>query len=186
MKAKEVLKKYNISRNTLSNWTKSGKIFVNNLPNNRYDYFFKTDIPNNIRKNIIYARVSTSIQKDNLNRQIERLKIFSSNNGIVINDIYSDIASALNYNRNNYKRLLSEIISGEIDKIIIEYKDRLLRIGFEEFEFICNKFNTKIIVIDESSYDPDKSKQKEITEDLISIIHHYSMKLYSSRKKEKN
>jgi len=185
MKANEILKKYNITRNTLYNWVKNNKIFYEILPSGRYDYFFKKDVENNNRKNIIYSRVSTTTQKDNLNRQIDRLKQFSTANGIIINDVYSDVGSALNYNRTKYKQLLSEVISGQIDNIIIEYKDRLLRIGFEDFKFICEKFNTKIIVIDESLYDSDKTKQKEITEDLISIIHHFSMKLYSSRKRKK-
>lgn len=185
MKAKEILKKYNISRNTLTNWVKNNKIYTEKTPTGRYDYFFKTDIPNNNRKNIIYGRVSTTIQKDNLNRQVERIKQFCYSKGIEIGDVYTDIGSALNYNRSSYKKLLFEILSGEINKIIIEYKDRLLRIGFEELEYICKKFNSEIIIIDNSLYDSDKSKQKEITEDLISIIHHYSMKIYSSRKRKK-
>jgi len=184
MKANEIIKKYNISRNTLTNWVKNNKIYFEKTPTGRYNYFFKTDIPNNKRKNIIYGRVSTTIQKDNLIRQIERIKLFCYSKGIEIGDIYTDIGSALNYNRNSYKKLLFEVLSGEIDKIIIEYKDRLLRIGFEEFEYVCKKFNTEIIIIDKSTYDSDKTKQKEITEDLISIIHHYSMKIYSSRKRK--
>ena len=67
--------------------------------------------------------------------------------------------------------------------IYVEYKDRMLRIGFEDFERICKHFGTKIVVIDNTgNY---KTKQQEITEDLISIIHHFSMRIYSSRKRKK-
>ena len=69
------------------------------------------------------------------------------------------------------------------DKIYIEYKDRLLRIGFDDFERICKFFGTKIVILDNT--DGDKSKQQEITEDLISIIHHFSMRIYSNRKRKK-
>jgi len=59
---------------------------------------------------------------------------------------------------------------------VIEYKDRLLRFGFEEFELICKKFKTNIIIIDEDVYDKNKNNVKEITEiteDLVAIIHHF-------------
>jgi len=187
MKAKEVRELYEISSNTLSNWVKRGLIEYQKTPSGRYIYGKKIDkyslMEKQKRKNIIYARVSTSKQKDNLNKQIERLKLYSSAQGIIVSDVYDEIAYVLNYNRIKYKKLLKEIIESKIDNVIIEYKDRLLRIGFEEFEFICSLFGTKIIIIDESNN--DKSRSQEITEDLISIIHHYSMKIYSNRKIKK-
>lgn len=187
MKAKEVRELYEISSNTLTNWVKRGLIEFQKTPSGRYIYGKKIDkyslMKEQKRKNIIYARVSTPTQKENLNRQIERLKLYSSAQGIIVTDVYDEIASALNYNRIKYRKLLKEVIESKIDNIVIEYKDRLLRIGFEEFEFICSLFGTKIIIIDESNI--DKSRAQEITEDLISIIHHYSMKIYSSRKRKK-
>lgn len=187
MKAKEVRELYNISANTLSSWVKNGLIQYDILPSGRYDYKRKIDkyaLKENInRKNVIYSRVSTSTQKENLNRQIERLKSYCSAKGIIIHDVYSEIASALNYNRKFYKKLLKEVTENKIDTIFLEYKDRLLRIGFDEFKYICDLFNTKIEIIDETNN--DKQKQQEITEDLISIIHHYSMKIYSNRKRKK-
>lgn len=71
------------------------------------------------------------------------------------------------------------------ENLYIEYKDRVFRFGFEEFELICKKFKTNIIIIDDSVYDKNKNNVKEITEDLIAIIHHFSMKIYSSRKRKK-
>ena len=187
MKAKEVREKYGISSNTLCSWVKRGLIEFEVTPSGRYIYGSKIDkyskLEERKRKNIIYARVSTSIQKDNLQRQIERLKSYCSSKGVIIQDVYEEIASALNYNRLKYKKLLKEITEKSINTIFIEYKDRLLRIGFEEFEYLCSLFGTKIVIIDESNN--DKNKQQEITEDLVSIIHHYSMKIYSNRKRKK-
>ena len=80
--------------------------------------------------------------------------------------------------------IFNKIISGEVENLVVEYKDRLLRIGQEDFERLCKKFKTNIIIIDESLYDTEKDKQKEITQDLVSIIHHFSMRIYSSRKRK--
>lgn len=183
MKAQEIMEKYQITRNTLCNWVKAGDIKIEKTPSGRYIYHDKSsELISSKRKNIIYARVSTSAQKDNLVRQIDKLKSYCSSQGILVDDVYEEVASALNYNRVKYQKLLKEICSNQIETIIIEYKDRLLRIGFEELELICNIFNVKIIVLDNSER---KDSKQEITEDLISIIHHYSMKIYSSRKRKK-
>lgn len=182
MKAKEILNKYDICRTTLWRWVKEGKISYTKTPSGRYDY---SDILNHNdkiqRKNVIYARCSTSNQKENLNRQIDRLKAFASANGLTVNHVYSEIASALNYNRKEYRKLFKDIVSNNIDTIIIEYKDRILRIGFDDFKELCNLFNVKIIVIDESE---DKNKKQEIVEDMVAIIHHFSSKIYSNRKRK--
>lgn len=183
MKNREVCKFYNITRLTLNNWVKAGKIKYKILPSGRYDYIIDEDKKESERENIIYARVSTSIQKENLERQIQRIKDYCSAKGFIVSETLYDIGSALNYNRRGYVKLLNLVINKKIAHIVIEYKDRLLRIGFEDFERICKNFGTKILVIDNSSN--DKSKQQEITEDLVSIIHHFSMRIYSNRKRKK-
>ncbi len=184
MKNNEVCKLYRITRLTLSLWAKSGKIKYNILPSGRYDYIIEqpksTKEP---RLQVIYSRVSTSIQKENLARQTQRLKEYCSAKGVIVDEVLSDVGSALNYNRKNYIKLLELVVNNKVETIFIEYKDRLLRIGFEDFERICKFFNTNIVIIDNT--DVDKSKQQEITEDLVSIIHHFSMRIYSSRKRKK-
>lgn len=184
MKAREMMKKYNVCRQTLHRWMKEGKISFTILPSGRYDYgVLKTDQPEFVEKRtVIYARVSTSGQKDNLLRQIERIKAFSSTNGFVVDKVYSDVASALNYKRSGYCRLLEDVCAGRVDNLIIEYKDRLLRIGYDQMEQICKIFGTKIIVIDQTD---DQDLNKELTEDLISIIHHFSSKMSSLRRNKK-
>ena len=181
MKAKEVLLKYDICRQTLSRWVKNNTISFSILPSGRYDYGnLNTDQPEfTPRKTVIYSRVSTSGQKDNLKRQIERLKSFASSNGFVVNEVYSDVASALNYNRKGYTKLITDICTNKVDNLIIEYKDRLLRIGYTQIEQLCKIFNTNIIVIDQTD---DSDINKELTTDLISIIHHFSSKMYTLRR----
>lgn len=186
VKAKTILEKYNITRPTLCAWIKSGKIKYTKTPGGQYDYIdpnlVRIDM-NCKRYNIIYSRVSTLNQKENLKRQTERLKSFCSSKGIIIDDVFEEIGSALNYNRIKYNKIIDLILDGKVENLIIEYKDRFLRIGFEHLQTICNKFKTNLIVLDNSLYS-DKDKFKEITDDLVSIIHHYSMRLYSNRKRK--
>lgn len=184
MKAKEVLKICDISRNTLCNWVKNNKIGYVRLPSGRLDYKLNAEqIKEEDRSTILYARVSTTAQKENLKRQIERLKLFCSAKGIIVDEVLFDVASALNYKRSNYNKLIQEIISRKVKRVVCEYKDRILRIGFEDFERLCEFFKVELIIIDNAEI--EKTKQQEITEDLISIIHHFSMRIYSSRKRKK-
>jgi putative resolvase len=185
MKAREVLKKYNISRNTLHKWLKSGKIPYVLTPTGQYDYFPVASAGSVIaeRPTVLYARVSTVAQQENLNLQIERLQSFCSARGYVVATLYSDIGSALNYNRKKYVKLYQSILEKQVGRLIIEYKDRLLRFGFEDFERLCAFSGTELIVLDH--IESLKNKEKEMTEDLISIIHHFSMRLDSSRRGKK-
>lgn len=178
MKSSEIMKKYNITRRTLYNWVKDKKIEYKILPSGRYDYINNSSSIYT-KQNIIYARVSTTGQKDNLERQVERLSNYCSSNGYIIDDIYKEIASGMNYNRKYYNKLLEMVLENKIDNIFIEYEDRLLRFGFDNFVTICNKFNTNIIVINKSE---NKDSVKEITDDLVNIIHHFSSKIYSLRR----
>ena len=185
MKAKKVMEFYGINRDTLCRWVKNGKIKHTVLPNGRYDYDLGMvggpTVEEARRRSVLYCRVSTSSQKDNLTRQVERVKSFASARGIVVDKCHQEIASALNYNRREYRKLYNDVANGEIDKIVIEYKDRLLRIGFDDFAELCKIKGTELIVIDEST---DQNKQSEIVNDLVSIIHHFSSKIYSSRRKK--
>ena len=181
MKAKEVQKIYNITKPTLGAWVKTGKIKVKILPSGRYDYIIDGF---NERKTVIYARVSTTGQEENLDRQVERLQMFASSKGLVVDNVYKEIVSALNYDRKNYRKLITLIMEGEIGNVIIEYKDRILRIGFEEFKYLCDSRKVNIIIADNSE-EVDVNKHKEITDDLISIIHHFSSKITSLKRSKK-
>lgn len=190
MTAKEVMLKYRITRQTLYRWRRDGVIDYSKTPSGRYIYGYNNSYEAagekeiEIKKTVIYARVSTSGQKENLDRQIKRLKQFASANGMIIDDIHFEIASALNYNRKKFNKMLNDIFDGKIETILIEYKDRLVRVGFDHFENICKRFGVKLIVVDKTE-DLSKDKHKEIINDLVSIMHHFSAKIYSLRKNKK-
>lgn len=188
MKAKEVLKLLRCSRPSLTKYLKQGKLKAKLLDNGYYDYeeksvydFLNKDIN---RKTVIYARVSTKKQKNDLKNQIELLKNFCFQNGYTINEVYSDIASGITFeNRIDLFKLVDEIINNKIEKVIITYKDRLSRTGFDFFKTLFNKFGCEIIVISEVG--SNKLDREEIFEEIISLLHCYSMKMYSKRKNNK-
>ena len=134
------------------------------------------------RKNIIYARVSTSKQKDDLKKQIQILNDFCNSNGIIIDEIFAEIASGMNEDREEFNKIIDLVINKEIDKIYITFEDRLTRFGFKYFENLFDKFDTQIVVLNNKIN--NESFEEELSNDLISIIHHFSMKMHSKRKKK--
>lgn len=131
------------------------------------------------KKVILYARVSTKQQKDDLENQIKSLKEYAYSKGYNF-EIISDIGSGVNYKKEGLKKLLEKINSSEISKIVVLYKDRLMSFGFELIEFLANINNIEIEIIDNTTI----SKEEELTNDLIQIIIVFANKLYGSRSKK--
>lgn len=188
MKANEALSILRVTRPTLTRYVKEGKIKVTVLPTGRYDYdeesIYKFLNKNVQRKTVLYCRVSTSKQKKDLINQEELLKQFCFSNGLTINAIYKDIASGIDFEkRKDFFAMLDEIIAGKIDTVVITYKDRLSRIGFNLFTHLFEKYNCKIIVMSEIG--STKLDSEEIFEEIIGLLHCYSMKLYSKRHVQK-
>lgn len=126
-------------------------------------------------------RVSLAKQKNDLESQTKRLYDYCHANGLSISKQFKDIKSGMNFeNRQGFNDLLKEVVNGGIESIVIENKDRLCRFGFDLFESFCKYHGTKIIVTSDVE---NKSYEQELTEDLVSIIHYFSMKSYSHRAK---
>lgn len=188
MKANEALSILRVTRPTLARYVKEGKIKATELPTGRYDYdeesIYKFLNKNVQRKTVLYCRVSTAKQKKDLMNQEELLKQFCFSNGLTINAIYKDIASGIDFeNRKDFFTMLDEIIAGKIDTVVITYKDRLSRIGFNLFTHLFKKYNCKIVVMSEIG--STKLDSEEIFEEIISLLHCYSMKLDSKRRVQK-
>lgn len=128
---------------------------------------------------ILYARVSTRNQKDDLERQVENLKQYAIAKGYSF-EVITDIGSGINYNKQGLKELIQKINNKEISKIVILYKDRLIRFGFELIEYLCELNNIEIEIIDNTSI----SKEEELTNDLIQIITVFANRMYGSRSKK--
>jgi len=189
VRASVAMKQLQISRPTLKLWKDNGKIQVRKLSDKIYHY--NLDSVNNpeaakeTRMNVIYARVSSLKQKEDLNRQITILKEYALKNGYKIEDTFADIGSGMSSERPEFIRLMDQVYKRKIDKVFISFKDRFVRFGFNYFERILSNFGTSFEILDSDEF-RDSNTEKELTEDLIAIIHHYSMKVYNSRRKKFN
>jgi len=185
VKCKEVMSILQCTRQSVHNYVKDGKIKVIKLPNGRYIYnkedVYKLAYKDIQRKTYLYARVSTNKQKKDLENQVNIMKQFCFSNGIMLNGVYQDIASGIDFEkRKNFFEMLNEIIDGKVERVIITYKDRLSRVGFNLFKHLFKKYNCEILVISEIG--SEKLDSEEIFEEIVSLLHCYSMKLYSKRK----
>lgn len=188
MKAKDVLKVLKISRQTLTRYVKQGILKVWRKENGQYEYddksvykFLNRDVE---RKTVIYARVSTNKQKKDLEKQIELLKQYSFMRGLTIGGIYSDIGSGVAFdNREEFFVMLEEIIAGKISTVVVAYKDRLSRVGFDLFKRLFGQFGCEIVVTSEVG--SPKLDTEEIFEEIVTLLHCYAMKMYSARKRKK-
>lgn len=101
------------------------------------------------RQTILYARVSTSAQRDDLVRQRALLESFSAANGWSY-EVISDVGSGLNYNKRGLRQLISKICSGEVGRLVLTHKDRLLRFGSELVLSLCEHFGTEVVIVNAS------------------------------------
>lgn len=182
-KPKEMAKKLNVTVRTLQRWDNEGKLPAKRSPTNRR-YYTDDQLmqylgePTDNRKTVAYARVSTYGQKDDLKDQVSFIRQYANAKGIILDEVITDIGSGLNYNRKKWNQLLYNVEQNKIKTIFITYKDRFIRFGFDWFNRFCNEHNTKIIVLN----NPDTSPDKELVDDVISIIHVFSCRLYELRK----
>ena len=165
--------------------SKKGLIKTDTLPNGRYDYnkesVYKLFNKGVERKTYLYARVSTPKQKPDLDNQINMLKQFCFSNGYCVSKIFYDVASGISFEkRKEFFSLLDDVISGKVERVVITYKDRLSRVGFELFYHLFKKYNCEIVIVSEVG--SQKLDSEEIFEEIVSLLHCYSMKLYSKRK----
>ena len=176
----EYQKRYNISPQLFYLWRTTGKLQTKELVKNHHLVWVEDEPSNDPRVVAVYGRVSTSKQKQDLSNQIDVLKKYVISNGSNPK-VFSDIGSGMNEKRPGLISLMNEIVQNKISKVVISHKDRLTRFGFGYLETIFKMYNTEIEII---NLEDDKSFQEELTEDLIAIIHHFSMKFYGKRKNQ--
>ncbi|MGL5764508.1 MAG: IS607 family transposase [Sarcina sp.] len=126
-----------------------------------------------------YCRVSTSSQKDDLENQVNNVKSYMIAKGYQF-EIITDIGSGINYKKKGLKQLIEKINNQEVSKIVVLYKDRLIRFGFELIDYLCELNNVDIEIVDNS----EKSKEEELTDDLIQIVTVFANRLYGQRSKK--
>ena len=187
MKANEVLKLLRVTRPTLTSYVKNGRIKTRKLPNGYYDYdedsVFKLAGIVTERISVVYARVSTQKQKNDLQNQIDTVIKYANNNGFKVTKVYSDIASGISYDREQFVELLNDVINHKIKRVFVENKDRLTRVSFNMWKDLFKQFECDLIAVNDV-VNP-KSEEEEIFSDIISLLHCFAMKMYSQRRKNK-
>lgn len=185
----EFAKRIGKSPGSLRNWDKNGRLKPNHLsPGGHRMYteeqacdflgipFKKTSFTSANKKVIGYCRVSTRKQKDDLTRQMELVQSYMTAKGYQF-ELISDIGSGINYNNKGLNKLIKEIVNNNVDKVVILYKDRLVRFGFELIETICKEFNVSIEIIDSTQ----RTDEQELVEDMIQIVTVFSCRLQGKR-----
>jgi predicted site-specific integrase-resolvase len=177
-------KKIDKSIQTLRTWDKEGRLKPHYVAESGHRYYVEQQIYDVLRlplqdkskMTIGYCRVSSHKQKDDLERQVNNVKTYMIAKGYSF-DIITDIGSGINYNNKGLNQLISMITNGEINKIVIMNKDRLLRFGFELIENLCSMYGSEIEVIDQT----EKTEEQELVEDLIQIVTVFSCRLQGKR-----
>ncbi|MFX0211431.1 MAG: IS607 family transposase [Candidatus Hodarchaeota archaeon] len=188
MKAQEVRRLLKISPSTLYRYHKQGKLRATELASGHFCYndgdVYRLMRKGMTRKTYLYARVSTYKQKVDLGNQIDNLQQWAIKNGYPIHGIYKDIASGISFEkRKDFFQLLEEVLNYRVKTVIITYKDRLSRIGFGLFLYLFQKYGTEIVVISEVGN--PKLDSQEMFEEIIAMLHCYSMSMYSRRRGKK-
>ena len=184
----QLAKLLNVWPETLRRWEREGKLKPLRTPGGHRRYkesqimaLIGEEITvNETKQCAIYARVSTAKQAEagNLQRQKERLITYAVEKDYQVKAVYTEIASGLNENRRELAKLAKTATKGEIDVIVIEYKDRLTRFGYKYLEQYYRSCGVEIDIIE---LDEEKSPQEELVEDMIAIVTRFSAKIYGKR-----
>ena len=186
-KVGEFAKLLNVTVKTLQNWDKQGTLKAYRTPTNQRFYteeqlnqILNLSNSNQMEKQglkIGYCRVSTHNQKNNLKNQEEYLRSYTNAKGVILDEVFTDIGSGINYNRKDFNKILELVEAGEVSEIYVTYKDRFVRFGFDWFNNFCEKHGTKIIILNQ----PSTSPEQELAEDLLNIVTVFSARRHDLR-----
>ena len=176
MKLSKYAQKLGVSYRTVWRLWKAGKLDAYQLPTGTI--IVKEEIKDKLPDKVcIYARVSSSENKDNLKRQGERLKQYAIARGYRIYKIIEEVGSGVNDNRKKLSQLLKD---KNYNKIIVEHKDRLTRFGFNYIQILFNQLGKEIEVVNET-----KNDKEDLMQDFISIITSFCARLYGLRRSKR-
>lgn len=187
-KPKEFAELLNVTVKTLQRWDREKTLVANRTPTNRRYYTYDQYLQfkgigrdADSRKIVIYTRVSTRNQADDLENQVDFLQNYVNAKCLIVDEVIRDYGSGLNYNRKKWNQLLGKVMENKVKMIFVSHKDRFVRFGFDWFEKFCNKFNVEIVVVKHDKLSP----HEELVQDIVSILHVFSCSLYGLRKYKK-
>ena len=187
-RVKEFAERIGKSPDTLRRWDRDGK-----LPAKRsaggHRYYDESDvrralgidIPQAQKKTVVYCRVSSRNQLPDLKSQVESMRMYCLGAGIAVNQWLEEIGGGMNFKRKMFLSIMDRIERGEIAKLIIAHRDRLVRFGSDFFELFAAKHGCQIVVVNQEQLSP----QQEMVEDLMAIVHCFSSRLHGLRNYKK-
>jgi putative resolvase len=182
----EAAKALGVSVTTLRRWEATGKLVAEHTAggHRRYDLaklkpeLFRAEA--DTRRTIAYARVSSHDQKDDLERQKQVLELYCARQGWAF-EVIADLGSGMHYHKKGLKRLLSGILAGEVGRLVIAHKDRLLRFGAELVFAICEAKEVEVVIVNQGE---DTTFEEDLAKDVLEIITVFSARLYGSRSRK--
>ena len=182
----EAAKLLGVSQTTLRRWEDSGKLVPERTRGGRRRYrlsSIRPDLMRNeqvVKKTIAYARVSSHDQTQDLERQKQLLEMYCAHHGWAYS-IISDLGSGMNYHKKGLRTLLDEIISGNVGRLVLTHKDRLLRFGAELVFALCESKSVEVVILNQGE---DSSFEEDLAKDVLEIITVFSARLYGSRSRK--
>ncbi len=184
----EFAKRIGKSSSTLRRWDKERKLIAKRSTSGQR-YYDESDVRKALgvepseedKKKVVYCRVSSRGQVCDLKSQVKAMEQFCLNAGIAVDEWIDEIGGGMNFERKKFLSLMERIERGEIVKLVIAHKDRLVRFGFDYFDSFAGLHGCEIVVVNQKSLSP----QQEMVEDLMAIIHTFSCRLYGLRKYKK-
>jgi putative resolvase len=173
-----------VSITTLRRWEAAGKLVAEHTAggHRRYDLaklrpelFRAAD--QGKRKTIAYARASSPDQKDDLERQQQLLQRYCTQQGWTF-DVVADLGSGVNYHKKGLKRLVSDMLDGQVGRLVITHKDRLLRFGAELVFAICEAKNVEVVILNQGE---DTGFEEDLAKDVQEIVTVFGARLYGNR-----
>lgn len=184
----QVAKLFGVTTQTIRNWSREGKLSEQRTLGG-HRRFEKVEVEKILgisneqsKKTIIYSRVSSHEQKQDLKRQTEELEKHSKENQWIDIEVIEDIGSGINYNKKGLRKLINLVLSGEVARIVVSYKDRLVRFGSELLEQLCKNKGVEIVVLHERE---KEDFQTQLVEDVLAILVVFCSKIYGRRSHEK-
>jgi predicted site-specific integrase-resolvase len=184
----EFAKRVGRSAGTVRRWEREGRIQARRGPTGQR-YFDESDIRKVLqlgfdersRRTVVYCRVSSPGQKDDLASQVKAMEQFCIARGLTVDEWLTEIGGGMNLTRRRFLAVMDAIERGEIATLVIAHKDRLARFGFDYLEHVAKKNDCDIVVANQQSLSPDQ----ELVQDLLAVVHTFSCRLDGLRRYEK-
>jgi predicted site-specific integrase-resolvase len=174
----------------LQQWDRKGKLKANRTKTNRRYYTIQQlneflNIKQQVKINqkiIAYCRVSSNNQKNDLKNQRKIIEQFCTASGLANVEFIEEIGGGLNFKRKHFYQIIQDIVSRKISKLILAHKDRFCRFGFDLIEQLCSDYGCELVLINNQSLSPEQ----EMVQDLMTIVHCFSSRLYGLRNYKKS